>query len=75
MNRIMRNRNSYFPTPRWALWVIGILVGAIVSVAIVWSGGPTDRLTRVWDFGVRALIIGVLVAEVINWLFLRRRKQ
>lgn len=55
------------------LVLFGILIGLGVSVWIVKTGGPTERLTETWRFGLLALAVSVLVAETIVRLTNGRR--
>ena len=53
---------------------IAVAIGIGVSVWIVKAGGPTERLTATWMFGLRALVLGVIVAEIITQILTRREK-
>jgi hypothetical protein len=52
--------------PTWILLVFGSVIGVAAAITIVATGGPTERLTRTMTFGIYALAIGVLVAEVVS---------
>ncbi|HEY7502142.1 MAG TPA: hypothetical protein VH740_26715 [Vicinamibacterales bacterium] len=48
--------------------VISIVLGISAAVWIVRVGGPSERLGETWAFGLYALAIGVVLAEVIQRL-------
>jgi hypothetical protein len=57
---------------RRRLVLIAVAIGIAVSVWVVRAGGPSDHLTRTWVFGLHALAVGVVAAEIITRIAGRR---
>jgi hypothetical protein len=57
------------------LLVTAVALGLTVSVWIVLVGGPSDRLTATWVFGFKALVVGVVVAEILTIVLERLRHK
>ena len=62
-------------TPTWLLASVGVLCSLVAAATIVALGGPSDRLTATWAFGLHALAAGVIAAEVIARILKRFNKR
>jgi hypothetical protein len=61
------------PSFRKRLLAAGLIGGIGAAVWIVRAGGPSERLTQTWAFGLYCLVAAVAVAEVIARLGNRDR--
>lgn len=52
--------------------LFGVVGGLAVAVWIVAAGGPARSLADTWVYGLRCLVAGVIVAEIIVRLTRRR---
>jgi hypothetical protein len=65
-------------TPRWQLWLIGIIGGLAVAVLAFLTGGDDPDATRemasgIGSWSVRLLLVGVILAG--GWGVLRSKES